>query len=235
MIYAHGCNLSLLRLVVMNMSGPITAQSSPVAASPAAPVSDADLAALVAQGDRVAAGVMVERHQSRIHAFLSRLTHRDDVAADLTQETLLRMLRHASRFDNRYSMPTWLLTIARRLAINHITQKSHAPFSDNTPEPAAPQADPAHAIAEKDDRHHLREKLDMALNQLTIAQRTAVVLFHQQGLSLEEVATVMELPTGTVKSHLHRGRTKMREILEENASVHRVSSVPRHVEATEES
>lgn len=173
--------------------------------------SDAALAQRATAGDRAAADVLVMRHQALVRGYLRRLTGGQDQADDLAQETFLRMFRHLARYDSRYSMRTWLLTIAYRLWINDRQRPGrHQAIVDERfiPQPMVPPA-----LDEQDEQAHLRCRLDGALGQLTDAQRSAVTLVHQQGLSVQEAARVMRMPAGTIKSHLHRGRARLRELL----------------------
>lgn len=175
--------------------------------------SDGQLVSLVAAGDQKAAGLLIERYQGRVRRFLWRLTGRGDLADDLAQETFLRMLRYAGNYDPKYPLGTWLLTIARRLLINRVRHESRQvriPDWDGLPD-KAPM--PHEEAARRDQQGLLRKTLAEALEQLTQAQRQAVVLFHQQGLTVRQAAEVMDVPVGTVKSHLHRGRAAMRKYL----------------------
>lgn len=183
--------------------------------------SDAELARLVAEGDRRAAAVLVQRHQLMVRAFLYRLTGRDDLADDLAQETFVRVLRYAERYDSRYPMRAWLLTIARRLWINHLRRSGrlYGParrpmdLSPATEQIASSAPGPAEQASRNDDQALLHGQLAQALQEISESQRTAVLLFHQQELTLEEAAKVMKMPIGTIKSHLHRGRAALRRLL----------------------
>lgn len=179
--------------------------------------SDAELVQQIVRGDRTAAGVLVARHQKPVRSFLLRLAGREDAANDLAQETFLRALRYMDRYDPKYSMRTWLLTIARRLWINEIRKQSRrnrgrqsSEVVDSVASPDPPPDDRAERV---DEQGVTRRMLDEAMIGLTDAQRTALTLFHQQGLSMIETAEVMKMPIGTVKSHLHRGRATLRELL----------------------
>lgn len=183
---------------------------------------DGELARRVARGDREAAGQLVDRHQVAVRSFLLRITHRHDLADDLAQETFVRLLQHAGRYDEAYPMRTWLFTIARRLYLNRAAladekasrMGGHAPEHSGLNSPRrADGDDPAQLVAKHDERSRLRSVLQHAINQLTDAQRWAVALFHQQGLSLTQTAKVMSMPEGTVKSHLHRARLALRNSL----------------------
>lgn len=175
--------------------------------------SDGDLARQVAAGDVRAAEALVRRHQRVVRSFLLRLCRRVDLADDLAQDTFVRALRHAGRFDDRHAMRTWLLTIARRLLINHARRADQRVEATEYAAAVSAEPGPEHDLLSREDQARMRARLDQALARLTEPQRTAVVLFHQQGLSLREVAQVMSLPEGTVKSHLHRGRAALRTLL----------------------
>ena len=82
--------------------------------------SDANLIKRVAQGESDAATLLIERYQGPLRSFLIKLTRRPHLADDLAQDTFIRMLRYADRYDPQYALKTWLFTIARRLFINHM-------------------------------------------------------------------------------------------------------------------
>lgn len=130
------------------------------------------------------------------------------------------MLRHAGRYDPAYPMRTWLLTIARRLSINRGRRERRTRPDDTLGNLPGAGPRPDELAAQRDDRRRLAGALDHAIAQLTAPQRQAILLFHQQGLGIGDVARAMNLPQNTVKSHLHRGRATMRKILSGSAEVH---------------
>ena len=177
--------------------------------------SDADLARRIGRGDRDAAGALIDRYQWLVRAFLLRITGRHDLADDLAQETFLRVLRYADRYDPQYAMRTWLLTIARRLWINELRRGRGRGRNAMTPADslASDRPGPAKLVEYADELDATRRTLADAMATLTEPQQTALLLFHQQDLSLADAAEVMAIPIGTVKSHLHRGRAALRRIL----------------------
>jgi len=174
---------------------------------------DGELATLVAAGDREAGQVLVNRYQRLIRSFLLKLSGNRDLADDIAQETFLRMLTHADRFDPKYPMRTWLMTIARRLLINHLrradTRVGHSEYHGMH----SADAGPADAAADHDERGRIKAHVHAALDKLTDTQKASIVLFYQHELSIQEVADVMEMPAGTIKSHLHRARAALRQLL----------------------
>ncbi len=181
--------------------------------APADEPSDADLAKLAADGDQNAAGILINRYQPMVRRFLRKLTSKDDIADDLAQDTFVRLLRYIDRYDPKYPMRTWLLTIARRLSINRHQREKKMIVVDEFKGLPANTENPLLSAEQHDEHNALKQKLDQAMTHLTEPQRQAVLLFHQQELSVQQVASVMGMPIGTVKSHLHRARAAMRKIL----------------------
>lgn len=176
--------------------------------------SDADLAKAVARQNKDAAQALVMRYQRDVRGFLLSLCRDPYLADDLAQETFVRMLRHAESYDPQYRMKTWLFTIARRLLINHARKHKRESLFGEFPLGQSSEAGPYQVAAKADQRGWLKRKLQDAMLALTETQRRAIELFHGQNLSVQEVAVEMQVPVGTVKSHLHRARSSMREVLQ---------------------
>lgn len=175
-------------------------------------------------GDRRAAEEFIRAHQMSLYAYMLRICGRPDVAEDIVQDAFVRALTNLHRFDFRFRFSTWLFTIAKRLYVNACQKHKPAYDSDavglfqgsgNAPE--------APAINDEVARN-AKTAVRTALSSLTEEQREIVVLFHQLDWPISLIAEYMDMPEGTVKSHLHRGRRKMRRVL----SQHKVHS--EHVE-----
>jgi RNA polymerase sigma-70 factor (ECF subfamily) len=180
---------------------------------------DAELAVRAAAGDRAAAGGLIDRHQGAVRAFLRRLTGRPELADDLAQETFVRLLKHVGSYDPAHPMRRWLFTIARRLLINHSRKSDERVASTEYLGMSSESDNPTSTVARADDLRHARAALDRALAQLSPTQREVVVLYHQREMSVQDVAAAMEMPEGTVKSHLHRARAALRKLLEPHLEV----------------
>lgn len=167
---------------------------------------DAELIARVlAFEDHAAFGELVRRHQSAVRNFLRHLTRGDDALADdLAQETFLESYRGLHRFRADAAFSTWLLGIARNHWRNARRRRTFAPLpADNDSlriESDTPAAD-------------LRHDLAVALRDLTDDEQLAIHLGYQQGLTHEEIAAFLDWPLGTVKTHLARGKEKLRHLL----------------------
>lgn len=169
------------------------------------------------RGDRAALEALIEAHRPSLHHFLLRLTRREDLAEDIGQEALVRVLRHLERFDERFRFSTWLFTIARRLWINHIQKFRPIPDSDTVGGRASKDLEEP-ALDRTEIRTIASGALEEALETLNPRQREVVEMFHACGLPIQEIASRLDLPVGTVKSHLFRARRRLAAALAEDES-----------------
>ena len=164
------------------------------------------------RGDREAIEALVETHREPVVRFLVRLSRRPDVAEDIAQESFVRVLRHLDRFDERFRFSTWLYTIARRIWINHLQKCRPIPDTDVVGGRAV-EPEGSHPVERREESERTRLLVDRALDVLPARQREVVELFHGRGLPVQEVAARLDMPLGTVKSHLFRARRRMGEFL----------------------
>ena len=159
--------------------------------------------------DREAFAVLVERHLDGIHAFNYRLTRNADDAAELAQETFLRVWSRAATWKpNRVKFTTWLHRIAHNLCIDHHRRRRDVEDVDvDTLDGAGPAAEQAPA------NERLRQALDRALADLPERQRTALLLCHRQNMSNREAAEVLSVSVDALESLLARARRSLRTAL----------------------
>lgn len=167
-----------------------------------------------AKGDREAAGALIRGHQPSLYAYMLRMSGRPDVAEDTVQEAFVRALTHLDRFDERYRFSTWLFTIARRLYVNACQKLKPSYDTDMVASRKGTWERPEDGIAASDALDNAKVDLQDALQTLSPDQREVVILFHQLDWSIALIARHLSMPEGTVKSHLHRGRRKLRAVLE---------------------
>lgn len=169
--------------------------------------------AQVMNGDRGAYATLVNRHLDAIHAFAYRLTLNAEDAADLAQETFLRVWHRASRWrPGRVKFTTWLHRIAHNLCIDahrRRTARGDAANVDVETLPSHAAADSAPANSE------LHEALTRALSDLPERQRSALLLCHRQGMSNRDAAAVLEVSVHALESLLARGRRTLRAELQD--------------------
>ena len=175
---------------------------------------DADISK-AARGDHHAFGRIVEAYQGRIFAYLGRMGLDRATAEDIAQDTFLRLWRNASQFNPRHSsLTTWILTIARNLALTHLSRAARRiEVTDDagSAEAASDLPQPVEALLAK----QRRQRLHAALNRLSPADRSLVAASYMEDLDLKAIARVEGSTSGAIKVRLHRARLKLRQILEE--------------------
>lgn len=167
---------------------------------------DADLIARVLlHEDQDAFGELVRRYQSPVRGFLIKMTNGDThLADDLAQEALVKVWKKLGSFRGEGKFSTWLFGIAHNeWRMNARRRKEIALEELENPPPEPEQADPA-------ADSHLRMDLAEAMKALTPAERAAIVLCCQNGLSHDEAAQALNCPLGTVKTNVLRGKEKLR-------------------------
>ena len=199
--------------------------SSLEAPATATTFADAVLVRQVQAGKVHAYADLVRKYQDRVYNVCWRICGSTEDAADLTQEAFLKALEAIDSFRGRSSFFTWIFRIAVNLARTHQRKAScrRAISLDGSPpakegDPAGPlwrlvrderSPDPAAAAAGSERRRQVA----LALTDLEEDYRVVIVLRDVEGLDYQEIADTLELPVGTVKSRIHRGRLALREIL----------------------
>ncbi|MCH9679976.1 MAG: sigma-70 family RNA polymerase sigma factor [Deltaproteobacteria bacterium] len=176
----------------------------------AVPLDTMDEARLVGRagrGDRIAFAELVRRHQGKVRALLLRLASDRSLADDLAQEVFLRAYRGLVGFEGRSSFGTWLYRISYNVYLNHRTRsRSFAALPEDYDVRAAAPEDALSA-----PRADLRRDLEAAIEELPERYRAVIVLYYLQEVSYPEIAEILELPLGTVKTHLHRAKRLLRQ------------------------
>ena len=157
---------------------------------------------------------LVEQYQNRLVRYLIYFTGRRDHVEDLVQETWLRVLERGNRYDSRLRFEPWLFAISRHLAIDHLRRgrdlsldTGSSPDRDSPSEPTA-KTDPSPFEIAARTEDALR--LSASFNLLGPIYREALPLRFQEGLSLQEIAKIVEAPVSTVFSRIYRGLEVLR-------------------------
>ena len=165
------------------------------------------IARVVVSDDHVAFAELVSRHQSAVRHFLRHLSQEDTALADdLAQETFIHSYRSLKLFHGGSTFSTWLLGIAHNHWRNARRRQRTVPLDQD--HLSGLEAQPSSAPLSD-----LRADVAQALLTLTADEQAAFHLHYQQGLSHPEIAAVLACPLGTVKTHLNRGREKLRPLL----------------------
>lgn len=180
------------------------------------PISETDLDLLQRHryGDPTAFEEIYHRFDAMVYNVALRLAGDPEEAADLTQEIFLRIFRHLEKFRGRSSLKTWVY----RVAINHCRSRlgrKRPPASSLDEETARPLPDPGRGPEEWAVADDEARRVAEALGRLPAVYKEAVVLRDLEGLTYQEIAEVLGIRIGTVRSRIARGRERLRELLEE--------------------
>ena len=168
-----------------------------------------------AQGDTAAFRFLIHHYQRMVFSFLGKFWFQAQILEDLAQETFLRAYRHIADFnaEKGASFSTWLITIARNLAINekakNKTGREHRKKYIDKLQPLNKE-NPQEIL----EKQNLNTRIHNAINQLPKKFHTAVILSYFDELSIEEIARIEKCPVGTVKSRVFRGKQILKQILE---------------------
>src|SRR3989440_9586474 len=151
---------------------------------------------------------LIEQYQHRLLRYLVYLAGNRELAEDLFQETWIRVLERGHQYDGKHEFSTWLYAVARNLTIDYLRKKSPVSLDgmmeDEERSPLEP-VDTRPMAWEVVAQHEQSERVSSALVSIPAEYREAVVLRFQEGLALNEIATVTGARLGTVKSRLYRG------------------------------
>jgi len=187
---------------------------------------DHALVAAAQRGDRDALDALLRRHYDRVHAICRRVMGSGRDADDAAQEALISIVRGLPRFDGRSAFTTWLYRIATNAALDELRRRKRRPMlhavddDGQAPEPADPLAHrTVEAVAD-------RLATDGAIAALPDEFKAAVVLRDVADLDYAEIAEVLDVPVGTVKSRIARGRSMLASRLRDDGNQDRPSRRP---------
>jgi RNA polymerase sigma-70 factor, ECF subfamily len=179
---------------------------------------DEVLVGLARKGDRSAFEELIERYKEKTYKIAFGFVREREAAKDLSQDAFLKAFMNLGHFDGRSSFYTWFYRILVNVCLDHKRRHSRR-SNEELNESVEGELDPSHSSATSatPDMHAMARQLSrevgVALEGLPPKQRTAFILKNHQGLSIKEIAEVMETAEGTVKVHLHRAVMALREAL----------------------
>jgi RNA polymerase sigma-70 factor (ECF subfamily) len=178
---------------------------------------DSSLVAQCLTGDEAAWESLVRTHTRRVYGFCYRFTNKDSEAQDLTQEVFLRVFKSLKSYrSDEGAFVTWLTRLSRNLLIDHYRRTRQERVTDSIEE-QLPVIEERTAGAARPDAilagREASEALQAALQRLSPDLREAVILRDLQEMEYREIAGVLKIPEGTVKSRLNRGRAELARVL----------------------
>ena len=180
-----------------------------------ATIDDAQLVTAAQSGDRGALDQLLRRHYDRVHAVCRRITGSASDADDACQEALIKIVRNLPRFDGRSSFGTWAYRIATNASLDELRKRQRRPslrvVDDSGADRDASLVD--RVATDRFDRVDDELEIDAALAGLSEDFRVVVVLRDVIDLDYQEIADVLDIPLGTVKSRIARARAQLAQTL----------------------
>ncbi|MFK7913599.1 MAG: sigma-70 family RNA polymerase sigma factor [Pseudomonadales bacterium] len=174
---------------------------------------DTQLMARVATGDQQAFKTLFERHGERVFRYAHRLINEVSKAEEVTNDVMLEVWKNAGRFEGRSRVSTWMIGIARNVALNAVRGKRIATVAiEQVPEPVDPHAGTDNIAAQQHQAGVSRLRRS-ALGSLSVEHRDVVELTFFHGFSYPEIAEIVGCPENTVKTRMFHAKRKLRRAL----------------------
>jgi RNA polymerase sigma-70 factor (ECF subfamily) len=173
------------------------------------------------RGDMAAFDTLVHNYEKRVYNLAYRLSSHYDEANDIAVDTFIRVYQAIKLFRGQANFSTWLFRIVTNVYLDrrkrmrnkqHLSLEEYIELEENSV--ARQIEDPNPTPMTVAENHEQQDLLQKAIDTLPDYQRVMILLYHREGLSYEEIADVMSLPIGTVKSRLNRARLLLRQKLE---------------------
>lgn len=186
---------------------------------------DQDVVALAKQGVEEAYRELIRRYERPVFSLIFRMVRNRELAEDLSQETFIKVLNAIQSYRPEFKFSSWVFKIANNASIDHIRKRELDTLSlEGSPHADTPELIEATALqisergedqlAEVENRE-LGGTIERAIEQLRPEYRSCILLRHVEGRSYEEIAEVLNLPLGTVKTYIHRARNELRILLKD--------------------
>ena len=174
-------------------------------------LNDLELVRRSQSGNREAFSELVRRHQHLVYNVAYRFMRDATAAEDMSQEAFVKAYRLLKGFRGDCSFTTWMYRVTSTTCLTEISRRKRRGEVELTPESGSLQADTAeHAPAERD----LKEQIRRCVTHLSDRYATIVTMYYLKGISYDEIAEVMDVPLGTLKTWMFRARKQLRTIVE---------------------
>ena len=186
-------------------------------------LSDQDVVLRARAGQETAYRELVRRYERPIFALLFRMVRDRELAEDLAQETFVKALNAIDSYRPEFKFSSWIFKIANNAAIDHLRRRELDTLSlDGSPHAETPEAMQATALQigarqetplDTVEAKELGTAIEAAIGTLRPEYRSCILLRHVEGRAYEEIAEILNLPLGTVKTYIHRARNELRHSL----------------------
>lgn len=184
---------------------------------------DQEVVLLARAGREAAYRELIRRYERPVFSLIYRMVRDRELAEDLSQETFIKALNAIDSYRPEFKFSSWIFKIANNAAIDHLRRKElktlsldgapHAQTADAIEATALQIGDRGESPLEELEARELGGAIEQAIGQLRPEYRSCILLRHVEGRSYEEIAEILELPLGTVKTYIHRARHELRESL----------------------
>jgi RNA polymerase sigma-70 factor (ECF subfamily) len=188
-----------------------------------ATLSDQDVVLEARAGRQAAYRELVRRYERPIFSLIYRMVRNREQAEDLSQETFVKALNAIESYRPEYKFSSWIFKIANNVSIDHLRRRELDTLSlDGSPHALTPEAiqASAHQLGDRQETaleeleaKELGGEIEVAIAGLRPEYRACILLRHVEGRPYEEIATMLDLPLGTVKTYIHRARGELRQAL----------------------
>jgi RNA polymerase sigma-70 factor (ECF subfamily) len=192
---------------------------------PISSLSDPEVVALARKGSEQAYRELLARYERPVFSLVFRMVRDRETAEDLSQETFIKVLNNLDRYSPEFKFSSWLFKIANNLTIDHLRRRRVDTISiEGAPDAITSESAKATSIAvvsggesplEELESRELGTAIERAIGKLRPEYRACIMLRHVEDKSYEEIAEIVKLPLGTVKTYIHRARHELRAALEE--------------------
>ncbi len=193
-----------------------------------ASLDDREVATHAARGHEPAFRELLRRYERPVFSLVYRMVRDRTLAEDLAQEAFIRAFNAIGTYKTSYKFSNWILKIANNHTIDHLRKRRletvsidgspHATTADEVSQSRVVIASSDENPAEYVEHRELGSQIEQAIAGLREEYRTVIALRHVEGYAYDEIADIMELPLGTVKTYLHRARGELRKSLSHLAS-----------------
>jgi len=190
---------------------------------PLSGLSDPEVVQQARKGSEAAYRELLTRYERPVFSLIFRMVRDRETAEDLSQETFIKVLNNLDRYSPEFKFSSWLFKIANNLTIDHLRRRRVNTISiEGAPDAVTAESAKATSIAvvsgdesplEELESRELGSAIESAIGKLRPEYRACIMLRHVEDKSYEEIAEIVKLPLGTVKTYIHRARHELRAAL----------------------
>ena len=181
---------------------------------------DQEVVAAATAGEEAAYRELVRRYERPVFTLIYRMVRNRELAEDLSQETFIKVLNALASYRPEYKFSSWVFKIANNAAIDHLRRREldtlslegspHADTAEKIEATALQIGEKAESALDAVANKELGGEIEQAIARLRPEYRTCILLRHVDGRPYEEIAEILNLPLGTVKTYIHRARNELR-------------------------